>query len=717
MNNTSNKQAYMPEDTEVNLLALFHQILEHKCLTALIMLFALTIGILYSSRQVPEYQSDLLLQIEARHPGILNVSAGDPPSTQIALIRSRFVLEPVIKSLGLDISISPAQRSIWKRIYSSERSSARVKLFEVPHRYINKPLNLVLDKPAHYSLYNSSQDLLLEGAVGSLVTNKDKTIRLQIDSITAPIGTHFSLVKQSPVAAARSVQSQMSLLESMPGTGILNLSLVGSDPHHVIKILNAIGNVAQSKDAQKKSLEASQTLDFLYQQLPLTKGLLEKAESKLNDYRAKSGKINYEMQTQYLLSQLLEINKRLADLRNHKVEMLQQYTASHPAMHAVEAQISTLAKDREQLSRRVKKLPATDQIAVNFALDVGVKKSLYLILLNKIQELKVTKAGTISSIRILAYATLPDGPLPENKALIYLASLVAGFVLSIIFIFGRKLFSPRVDDPSWGERKYNLANLAIIPYCKEQAKNSLNFISHTSKEVALLAHTNPRNLSIESLRSLRTSLQVLLPSARNNIISILGVSPGVGKSFVSSNLAYLLATSGKRVVLIDGDLRRGTLHKYFNIPAVPGMAEILNGKVSLSEGLNKSMHPNLTFIPRGTYPANPSEVLMSEQFRLTINTLSEQFDVVVIDTAPVLLVTDAVVIGALAGTNFLVLGAGAHQPTEIEMVLKRLASSEINVQGTIFNFHRAATITQSYGSYSKYGKYNKYYYDDTINTK
>ena len=237
-------------------------------------------------------------------------------------------------------------------------------------------------------------------------------------------------------------------------------------------------------------------------------------------------------------------------------------------------------------------------------------------------------------------------------------------------------------------------------------------------ELPLLAQANPRNISIESLRSLRTSLQVSLMGANNNIVSILGVSPGVGKSFVSANLAYLLAAGGKRVLLIDGDLRKGTLHKYMNVPAMPGLAEVIKKTATVDNALIQSVYNNLDFIPRGAYPTDPSELLMSDYFKSLMATFTTQYDVIVIDTAPVLLVTDAVLIGGVSGTNYLVMGAGAHQPAQIEMVLKRLADSGVQVHGSIYNFHRTETVTRSYGQYGKYGKYSYYnsYYEDESET-
>jgi tyrosine-protein kinase Etk/Wzc len=721
--NTQAKLTNLSEDTEVNILSILNQILEHKWLVLITIAACLTVGIVYISRQVPQYQSDLLLQVEARssgfdkESGFLSAGSSDSSSTQTALIQSRFVLEPVIQSLGLDISAVPQPQSFWHGLFSSNHRSIHVKSFVAPRAYVGQPLDLVLDKPNHYSLYDMNHKLLLQGDVGRLVTNHDKTIRLYVEEIIAPIGARFVIVKNTIGAMVAALHSQLVISEASRNTGILDLSLIGPNPSQIVKTLNAVANIAQAKDAQKKAQEASQTLTFLYKQLPITKSLLEKAETALNVYRAKSGKIDSSLQTKFLLDQLMHLEQRLNELRVNRIELLQRYTIVHPVIIALDRQVHSLEAEKTKLDRQIKTLPASEQVAVNLLRDIDVKKTLYIILLNKIQELQVAKAGTVSSIRILATASEPDSPLPRRNLVVYLASVIAGLVLSGIYLFGRRLLFPKVDDPHWSERNYNVANLAIVPFCKEQSQNSLNFLNRTTSGLTLLAHSNPRNLSIESLRSLRTSLQVMLPTATNNIVSILGVSPGVGKSFVSANLAYLLATAGKKVVLIDGDLRRGTVHKYFNTVPSPGIADILNDKATLDQTLRTSMHPNLKFLPRGTYPTDPSELLMSEKFSDLVAKISSEFDVVIFDTAPVLLVTDAVLIGAFSATNFLVLGAGVHQPTDIDMVLKRLSASDVAINGTIFNFHRAATITQSYGSYARYGKYHTYYYDESMKDK
>lgn len=729
---STNQNQMVDHNAEMSLIDIVAQFYQNKWLFLLITLLTLAMGVFYSSRQAVQYSSDILLQIESKQQTLgrsdaasqmLFGSSSNPTSVQMSLIQSRYILSPVIKSLGLDIVIQPKKRFFWSKKPVITPRQLNVSRFELPQKQLNKKFKLIINKSNTVSLYDSTDHLILQGKVGQLLQNSAQNMLIKVAHNQLPVGTMVYLIKQSDTAVVKSLASRLHIEEKGSklriSTGIISVSLIGSDPYELVRILNKIGQVAQTKDAEKKAQEASKTLEFLYHQLPLTKGLLQKAETKLNEYRAKSGKIDIKLQTKFLLDQLRALDDKYDALNIKNIDMRQRYTPEHPSLIALKAQMNTLKKQQIILGAQIKKLPASDQVAMNLMRDVEVKQRLYMLLLNKIQELQVIKAGIVSNVHILSYATLPDEHLPRKRIIIYLCSIFIGLLLSSLILLLRKAMNPRVSDPQWVERHFDLANMAIIPYCKQQINNNLA-IKNNQAQAILLAHDFPRDLSVESLRSLRTSLQVNLLNAKNNVLAILGVTPGVGKSFVSTNLAYLLAAAGKTVLVIDGDLRKGTIHKYFNAKPDCGLADLLNNTATIQQAIKPtSVSENLYFMPRGSYPDNPSELLMSPRFKELIHLCSTQYDIVVIDTPPVLLVTDAVVISAVAGVNYLVLGAGSHQPKEIEIVLKRLLVGEVTVNGTIFNFHRSERMTSNYGMYyGKYGKYGKYsaYYDDTVRT-
>lgn len=722
MSNMPLSQTQSYPDGEIDLSRMFHLLWKNKWLISIVMLMTLSLGIFYAGRQVPQYQSELLFQIEANRQSGAGISArlpqqlifggarNDSETTQIALIKSRFILAPVVESLGLNIRAVPKQSFLGQFFFPS-KAKIGISQFQVPRQEVNKKFTLIADRANRFRLYDSTERLILQGRVGKLAKSQDQTFSLLVSALSQPSNAAFYLTKMSDAKIVASLQTRLKITdlgENRQNTGVLMLTLSDPNPESAVHILNTIGKIVLVKDIEKNAEEASKTLDFLNHQLPITKTDLEKSELELNGYRAKSGKIDIKLQAEYLLKQLTDIDKQLGELRINKIDMLQRYTTEHPFIIALKTKIRESKIDRSELEKQLKELPSSDQIAVNLMRDVEVKNALYMLLLNKIQELQVVKAGIVSDVRILSFAKLPHESLPQKRQLIYLASLLLGFLLSLSFVFVRKLLFPLVDDPHWSERHFDLVNVAIVPYSKEQ---HVTYIKGQSlKHLPLLAYVNPKSSSIESLRSLRTTLQIRLSCQVNNIVSILGVSPGIGKTFVSANIAYLLATAGKRVVVIDTDMRRGTLNKYYNLPPSPGLAEVLLREKTIVEALMPTIHENLMILPRGSYPDAPSELLTSEHFNDLVHMLSEQFDVVVIDTPPVLLVTDAIIISVHAGTNYLVIGAAEHQPAEIEMTIKRLSSAGITLNGSIFNYHKFASVAKNgygygYGYSYKYGNY------------
>jgi tyrosine-protein kinase Etk/Wzc len=708
------------DNGEFDFASLFYLFLENKWLILLITSITLFFGAFYASKQVPQFQSSILLQMSDKQQNagglfgaqsMINFSfrSENPATIQTSLIKSRFILQPVIESLGLNINLVPVQ-SFWGKLFSSENKSLQVTELILPPYLINDSLLLSIDKNNQVQLSTLKGKILLTGLGDNKITNEKKDIGLHIVQPKKPIHGEFTIKKLPDINVINSLLNKLTIkdLGGKEHTGVLELSLKNPDPKRAELILNTIAKTAKEKDAQKKSLEASKTLVFLYKQLPITKAALEKAETDLNKYRARSGKVDIKLQTQALLAQLSDLDKEISKFRITKIQMQEQYTDKHPAMIEINSQAAILQSEQQKLEKKLKALPSSDQVAASLMRDVEVKNNLYMILLNKIQELQVIKAGTVSDVRILSFASIPNSPIPQYKGFIYLGSACLGLLFSFLIISARKLISQKIDDPHWSEKHLNIVNLAIVPYCKEQTINSLQYKKNQSKNIPLLAHTNPRNLAIEAIRSLRTSLQVSLSCANNNIISIMGVAPGVGKSFISSNLAYLLAAAGKKVLLIDGDLRKGFLHKNFNIISpVPGLSELINNNASFENALHQ-VHENLSLLTRGTYPTDPSEMLSSNNFKKLILELSKQFEVVIIDTAPVLLVTDAVLIGALSATNYLVLGASVHQSSEIEMAIKRFGNAGVQIHGSIFNFFNGQTKNQYYSKY-----YDTYYYEDS----
>ncbi|WP_143460331.1 polysaccharide biosynthesis tyrosine autokinase, partial [Klebsiella pneumoniae] len=165
---------------------------------------------------------------------------------------------------------------------------------------------------------------------------------------------------------------------------------------------------------------------------------------------------------------------------------------------------------------------------------------------------------------------------------------------------------------------------------------------------------NPADIAIEAIRGLRTSLHFAMMEARNNILMISGASPNAGKTFVSSNLSAVIAQTGKSVLYIDTDMRKGYAHKLFELDNNNGLSEILSGKVEVSQAVKKVHSAGFDFISRGQVPPNPAELLMHRRFGELLAWAEKKYDIVILDTPPILAVTDPAIIGHYAGTTLLV---------------------------------------------------------------
>ena len=193
---------------------------------------------------------------------------------------------------------------------------------------------------------------------------------------------------------------------------------------------------------------------------------------------------------------------------------------------------------------------------------------------------------------------------------------------------------------------------------------------------------------------------------------ITGPAPGIGKSFVSTNFAHTVAQSGQRVLLIDADMRKGHINKEYAMTRSPGLSELIIGEVDKATAVRNSGFENVDVLTTGDMPPNPSELLMHENFEKYLSEFSKDYDLVLIDTPPLLAVTDAAVIGRLCGTTFVLLRYGVHSMAEIHAVTKRLRQNSIEPRGFVFN---AMQSRKGYGKYGYgkygYGKYGNYSYE------
>jgi tyrosine-protein kinase Etk/Wzc len=460
-------------------------------------------------------------------------------------------------------------------------------------------------------------------------------------------------------------------------------------------VLNHILNVYHQQNIERKTLESKQTLSFLDQQLPELKQQLEESEIKFNKFREQYNTVDVTQESELMLKQNVELEKMRIELKQKQAEYSAKYTPDHPLMTEINAQLAAIQKKSTELNQAIKRLPETQRLYLQLYRDVKVNTELYTSLLNSYQQLKIVKAGEIGNVRIIDTAVEPVKPIKPKKLIVLILSIFVGGFIGVLIALLRNMLSSGIKDSSRIENELDLPVYATVP--RSPIQESRVQLLKKKKSIPILAVKNSEDIAIESLRSIRTTIHFALNNAKNNIIAISGPAPEIGKSFISTNLAAIFAQGNKKVLLIDADIRRGYLHKYFDHDTAPGLTEYLTNQSSLEQCIvHSNSVSHLDFLPRGKNQGNAAEMLSSPRFSELLSLLSQQYDHIIIDTPPILAVTDGIIISQFAGVNLVVARYAKTQMKELELTVNRFEQAGSKVNGIILNDVQA-TAGGNYG--------------------
>ena len=718
VSNSSSQDEY---EDEVDLSELLATLIDGKWIIVLIVFTTLFLGASKAYLEKPVFSSDVLLQVNEKSEtlsgmeAISNVIVTEiPVMAEIELIKSRMILGRAIHNLDLDIIAKPKYFPIigeaiarifesrytekvistplfWRSQNAWGGEAIQVENLIVPMHLRDKELILLSGKQGHYQLMDN-EEVIVEGKVGEFIKkelkNNQGTISIFISLLRSRPGTQFIIKHQSVNNTMVQLRDKLVISEKGKQTGILELKLESYDPKYAVRILNEIANIYVQKNVEHKSAEAQKTLDFLDTQLPMLKKKWEDATTILNDYKNNKGSVDLSIETQHVLNGIVELKTQMTLLQQKRDELRQRFKAPHPNVIAVDKQIARLQKQLYSYDKIIDTLPETQQDILELSRDVEVSQELYTTLLNNAQTLRVTKAGTVGDIRIIDYAIEPNKPVRPDKPLIFGAAFIIGLFLGVIGVFVRKTLHRGMEDPDLIEKLLYVPVYATVAHSKIQESLSKELTKpHKSdkKWPPVLAVRYKEDSAIESLRSLRTTLHFSLLEAQNNIIMITGPSPGVGKTFVAINLAAVMADSGKKVLLIDGDMRKGTLNKSLCVNRENGLSDVISNRTTFEEATHKIPQINIDFIPTGSIPPNPSELLLHDRFSALLEVLTTKYDLIIIDSPPILAVTDAAIIGKLVGATFMVVKAGLHPKRELKQSISKLTQSGTELKGIVFN--------------------------------
>jgi len=703
-------------------------LLTNRWLVAGIAAAVFAAGAAYALLARPIYASNLLIQVEDSTGGadsllgsVSSLFDGKiQAAAEIEILQSRMVVGHAVKNLRLYIDATPKRfpligKAIAARAHGLSRpglfgfggygwgtESIEIGTFDVPKTFEGDRFELTALPDGRFRLENGDLDQPIEGALGQLVesTQAGGTFRIRVDALHARPGAVFQVERHSELKTLQRLQKHLTVSEIRKQSNVINVSLKGEDPDTVANILNTIGTAYVAQNVKRKSAEAEKSLAFLENVAPQLKQNLEQAEAKYNAMRRKRGTFDLGIEAQAYLQDSIATQATLLALQQKRAEASTRFAAGHPEMQALDRQIDGAKQKIDGLSARLRAFPDIEQDELRLRRDVEVGNEMYVGVLNNIQQLRLVSAGKVGNVREVDNAPVPEEPVEPRKALILALSAILGVMLGVTAAVARESLFGGVKDSSDIERRTGLSVYGTIPDSPMQ-RTAAALAARRGYIPSLLANESPSDAAIESLKSLRTALGLTLLDANNNRVLLTGPSPGVGKSFVSANLAAVMAAAGHRVLLIDADMRRGHLHDSFGVPSAPGLSDLLTGRVSLQDATRHGVSKGLDFIPTGAASQSTSELLLGESTTRLLDEMSAAYDVVIIDTPPVLAVADASILAPHCATTFLVTRARQTTIDEIAESAKQLNRISSGLLGVLFN----GIDTRAFGYRTRYGAY------------
>lgn len=707
------------EDDEIDLLALAASLWAGRWRILAVTALAVLGGAFHALDQTPIYRADGLLQLEEKRAslalptGMQDLLSEETASiTEIEILRSRMVLGRVVDELGLDIMATPLRlpvvggvvqrlglpRPQWDVLSAHAWAEEAIEVgeLELPQSWIGRTLELTALGDGRYSVVLPDGSRR-EGTVPARIEDAALGLSLRVDRLQAAPGRVFHVMRLPREMALSTLREAVTVSESARSSGILRLEVTDPDRLRAVRILDAIARAYVDQNVARSAAEAQRSLEFIESQLPDAQAQVAAAESALNAYRQQAQSVDLTFETQALLERATAIEQDLARLALEEQELADRYTRNHPAYQALLRNRERLQADLATLREEAGGLPETQKEIFNLTRNLEVAQQVYFQFLNRMQELQVLRASSIGSVRIIDTAQAGRLPIEPRKSRIMALAVVLGLMGGGAWVLFARALRRGVRGGEELERA-GLAVFATVPFTGNAPSRKR---ARGIRQV--LALSDPDDLAIEALRSLRTALHFGMLDAASKAVLISSAAPEAGKSFTAANLAVVAAQGGQRVCLIDADLRRGHLRRYFGVERdAPGLADHLAGDRPLDEVLRPGPVAGMSFIPTGRYPPNPSELLMRASYGAMIDELSNRFDLVLVDSPPALAVTDPVILARSAGSVIIVVRHMITPLGEVEAVRRAFETAGMRVTGAILNGWRASEGARYGGRYANY---------------
>lgn len=641
---------------------------KQRWLLLMFVLVGAAVGLFLGNWLRPQYSSDALLKLDikanksSKSVDVLDLlfDAPSPADAEIEMIKSRKVLGYVVDAEGLCFNAIPVGIADRLRHHEGRMDVASMSLPATSRSgWIAKIVN-----ENSYVVYSPDGRSVMKGSVGSesFAKFKGDSVSILVSKMVGMPGQQFKLSMTPSLKAVRQLAGQLKVVEHGKQTGVIGISYAHRYPDRAKSVLNTLTDVYLNQNIEMRSAEAAKTLQFLEEQLPAVKARLDSSEKKLADYRQSVGSVNMSVESQALMKKEQDLNQQIMSLERKRQEATRLFKSEHPSVQTITRQLSRLRNELSKLKSEAEKMPLTQQEILTMQEEVAANNAQYTAMMNNIQQLRTVRAGEVGTASVVDYAVEDSEQVKPRKSFILLCCVGISLIVGIVVVFIMRLFRNGVRNALEIERKTGVSVYARVP---ESGNRDLK--KRDRKGTLPLVCSSPEDPASEALRSVFTSVE-FSASADHPVIMVAGLVAGVGKSFVSRNLAALYANSGKKVLLIDVDMRRGVVYSKH----AQGLADILSGKMSLDECISKTDVDGMWVVGSGKPQQAPTDLLHGDTFADTLKYAKERFDVIVLDTPPVNLVADTELVLPLVDFSLYVLHYGRHTMDEIDEAIHKV---------------------------------------------
>lgn len=760
-------QHHPVKEDEIDLKAVFSTLYTYKFMILFITLLFTILSATYAYFQPSIYKASTTIEVSLEKSSssmddmlsmAMTSSGGLNAHTEIELIQSRFMTNLALQHVNLTHHYYTIQHYKEQELY--KRSPFQVGMLSgygityTIYPIDDKHYRLVVEdaKAPDGTLWSYDENLSYEEEIHT------KYFHLNVVKVAQPQYEkyHFHVIHPNKVATI--VQNAISVSQKGKGSNILEISYEDNVPLRAKEFVNALADAYMHQSIERKTKEAGRKLSFINQQLENIEKNLRHSALDLEKFKRNTNTVSLSSKAQTIIAQMSEYETQLSAISiqqemldslhqqikrgknlesisiaglemdqsplSLKIQELQNtiikknilredYTPMYPEVRKlnktikqlkgiIAATIKNLRKniqERENLMRKsVKKqqdllntLPANERMFGQLQRTFSVNEKIYSYLLEKQSETAIIKAATVNQNRIIDPALVPISPIKPKRKMIVVVGFILGLIVAIFLAFLHTFLDNRIKSEEDITQATRFPLFGTIPYIKTESEKLKVFVS-------------PKSSVTESFRNLRTNLQFIGDQEGSQVIVVTSTVGGEGKTTVSVNLAGIMSMTEKKTIILNLDMRKPTLHERFALPNREGMSTLLSKHATLHGVIQHTEYENLDVITSGPIPPNPSELIENEEMQKTLEALRKIYDIIILDTPPIGLVTDAKSLMHLADSTVYVTRY-AYSKKEYFKTINALQEDKIKGLGILLN--ALDQSKQTYGSYGGYGYYEE----------